>query len=234
MSAAAAIRNAADDASPGTVPSNPSCWNRRTRNSPSRRSIGAPSAASARSVWSRVGDRLGDRGRRPSAASPASRTALLTCALGTSGANAMPVQRPALDPHRRMPVGRSRPSAPIVAQRAGDPLHRACWTGSRRRSGPTRTAPRRARPRAAASWCRSSRSRGSPAGATSPSRPSPSTSRGDAAGIRDSLRSTWNRHPPPARRAFRAKTSRAGRALSGRASRGRPPSSERRGTGEVQ
>ncbi len=49
LRAAAAIRNAAEDGSPGTLPSNASCWNRVT-DSPSSVRIGAPSAERARSV----------------------------------------------------------------------------------------------------------------------------------------------------------------------------------------
>ena len=70
VSAAAAIRNAAEDGSPGTRPVEPArAGSARTRTSASSRSTGAPSASSARSVWSRVA--AGSRTDVvPSAASP--------------------------------------------------------------------------------------------------------------------------------------------------------------------
>ena len=87
--AAPATRNAAADGSPGTEARKPRYWNRDTSTNPSRRRIGAPNAASARSVWSLVaaGSRMVVS---PSAATPASRIADFTCALGTEGVNRTP------------------------------------------------------------------------------------------------------------------------------------------------
>ena len=85
MAAAAQAKNAADEMSPGTSISRPTsrCPPVTLTTRPSR-PTSTPKARNARSVWSRVAD--GSRTLvRPSACRPASRTALLTCALGTSG-----------------------------------------------------------------------------------------------------------------------------------------------------
>ena len=85
-------------------------------------SIGAPSAARARSVWSRVCAGSATE-VSPSAATPASRTALLTCALGTFGTYAMAWRDPPSHFQRRVPlVGlEERAHGP---QRVGDAFHR--------------------------------------------------------------------------------------------------------------
>ena len=91
--AAAATKNAAEDGSPGTGAQNPSCWKRRTETERSCRSTGAPRAANARSVWSRVRT-ASCTVVVPPASTPASSTALLTCALGTDGVTTAPSSDP--------------------------------------------------------------------------------------------------------------------------------------------
>ena len=159
---------------------------------------GAPSAARARSVWSRVGAGSATV-VSPSAATPASRTALLTCALGTFGTYAMACRAPPCDFHRRVPlVGLDERAPSSAADRRRVPSDGA--TGSRPRRGPPRTGLPRQHPReqphrrtGVAAVQRHS------AGAMSPPRPSPSTSSGGSDRYHGFPRSTWNRHPPPAR-----------------------------------
>ena len=84
--AAAAAQKAAAEGSPGTARARgPSGEPPTTATAPSSWFTGTPNAASARSVWSRVGAFSRTR-VVPAACSPASSTALLTCALATGGA----------------------------------------------------------------------------------------------------------------------------------------------------
>ena len=112
--AAATPRNAHADGSPGTRSARPPV-RRAPPSTVSRpateRSTVTPNAANARSVWSRVAS-----GSTtvvvPDARSPASRTALLICALGTSGVWVIPVKRTAGDGERWPPaLGGGEPGA---------------------------------------------------------------------------------------------------------------------------
>ncbi len=110
-SVAAAIQNAADDGSPGTVTSpssSSSSW--ETQSAPSsRREKRACDPSRIRSVWSRLG--CGSRTIvSPSASSPAISTHDFTCALATGSSYSMPVSRlpPTLS-------GGSRPSRASTA-----------------------------------------------------------------------------------------------------------------------
>ena len=135
-----------------------------------RRRSGAPSAASARSVWSRVGTGS-RRGRVPRPRAPARRTALFTWALGTAASNLIP-RRPARD--RRGAGARRLSSRPPPSPGAArPPAPSASWTGSRPRGAPSRTAPRPRDRRAISSRCPSSRRRDRDRARRSDPRPSP-------------------------------------------------------------
>src|SRR6266511_4096630 len=82
VSTAAPAGNAADETSPGTIPSKAGGSKADTHTSPGSARTGPPSAPTMRSVWSRDGPGSTTE-VSPSAASPASRTAPLTWALGT-------------------------------------------------------------------------------------------------------------------------------------------------------
>ena len=122
MRTAAPTRNAADETSPGTAAANPSCSNARTDASPGSNATGAPSAASARSVWSRVG-----AGSRTVVEPSRGQTGEQDGALDLRARDLRPVLDPAepaaADHDRRVPVRRSNVGA-HRPQRVGDPLHR--------------------------------------------------------------------------------------------------------------
>ena len=124
--AAATPRNAEAEGSPGTRSASPprSAAPPVTVSRPGAlRSTSTPKAASARSVWSRVGS-----GSTtvvvPEARSPASSTALLICALGTSGVCMMPASAPPVTVERRpSALGGGDPRA-HRRQRRDHPPHR--------------------------------------------------------------------------------------------------------------
>ena len=229
VSAAAAIRNAADEGSPGTGPRETLVLETAHRGSPSRRSIGAPERRERPLGVVAGRRRLGDRWSSPSAASPASRTALLTCALGTASRWRMPCSAP---PSTRPARGRRSVSieAPIV--RSGSATRSIGRTD--RLSSPVRTDSNGA----AASTPREQPHRGPgvPAvevvGRARPARrglhPQPQ------AGLHEDLNPAFHVEPPPSTRGGSVPSEDVeGRSsLAGRPSRGRPRSSERRETAE--
>ena len=141
---------------------------RRTRTAPARpavtrtarsstRVIGAPSAASIRSVWSRLGRRLDDLGGAARPAGPASTSAVFTCALATASGGARTrrgrrrARRAAAGCRRRArrrarpsPAAARRPapsgvatsdSSPVSTERNGRPGEQAGRAARMRRAG---------------------------------------------------------------------------------------------------
>ena len=196
VSAAAATRKAADDGIAGhdgrRTPRAGTCVTEThvARRRPARR---------GRAARARCGRGSGPDSRtvvRPSAATPARSTALLTCALGVAGA--IVGSRAAARRARRR--GRDRPTVSTTA-----PIARSgSATRSIGRAARLSSPARRASNGAAASTPVSRRivvpefpQRNGPWGSTSPARPSPSTSRPSATRYGDpqprATRSTWNR-----------------------------------------
>ena len=101
-------------------------------------STGAPSAASIRSVWSRLGRGLGDLGGAARPASPARTSAVFTCALATGERCADPCRLAAAHGERRAASPSSRPSTCAPIARSGSTIrrHRAA---ARRLASPVST-----------------------------------------------------------------------------------------------
>ena len=108
----------------------------------------------------------------PSAWSPASSTALFTCALGSGDSYSMPVRNPPEHADRRVAVVGAHVGA-HQAQRHAHPLHGPPAKAVRRRPGPPRTpAPPGPRP-AGAWWSPSCRSTAGSSGGCSDCQPGP-------------------------------------------------------------
>ncbi len=123
---AATTQNAADDGSPGTANSNGEGAPAVTRTArSSTRVTGAPRAASMRSVWSRLGAGS-TTSVVPPACSPASTSAVFTCALATAEVVHAPDEVAAAHDERRQgAAGATVDVRTHRPQRLDDPRHRA-------------------------------------------------------------------------------------------------------------